>query len=132
MMDPPVAQRHPDQDRVDLHAEARTDAALATRFELFARVECAASGSGMSVGSATYATLSQHIAARPALLALARQCRVGQPIPNLLFAAVKRLLAEAPDEPLADHYARAAAGELSTPELVDAFERFCPTVYHSR
>ena len=79
----------------------------------------------MSVGSATYAALSQCVAATPALLALARQCRVGQPIPNLLFAAVKRLLAEAPDEPLADHYTRVAAGKQPTPELADAFERFC-------
>ena len=94
---PRKADSDRDRDRVDLQAETRTDAALAARFELFARVECAASGSGMSVGSVTYAALSQRVAARPALLALARQCRVRQPIPNLLFAAVKRLLAQAPD-----------------------------------
>ena len=58
----------------------------------------------MSVDSPTYAALSRHIAKTEALLSLARECRPGQPIPNLLFAAAKRLVADAPDTPLAGFY----------------------------
>ena len=79
----------------------------------------------MSVDSPTYATLSHHVAKSPALLALARECRVGQPIPNLLFAAVKRLVADEPDSPLADLYERAARGGAPAAALPHAFERFC-------
>ena len=79
----------------------------------------------MSVDSPMYAMLSHHVAESPTLLALARECRVAQPIPNLLFAAVKRLVADAPDSPLADLYECAARGEPPTAALPHAFERFC-------
>ena len=97
----------PGGDHVDLNRRRRTDSALAARFRAFADLECAPAGSGMSVDSPTYALLARHVATRGPLLALARECRPGQPIPNLLFAAVKRLVADEPDTPLAQFYGRA-------------------------
>lgn len=115
----------PGPDDVDQSRQRRTDAALARRFEAFADLECAASGSGMSVDSPTYALLSRHIAQQADLLALARECRAGQPIPNLLLAAAKRLVQDRPDALLAAHYARAAEGAPPASTLPDAFSRFC-------
>lgn len=114
----------PGGDHVDLNQRLRTDSALAARFRAFADLECAPAGSGMSVNSPTYAFLSRHVATRGGLLALARECRVGQPIPNLLFAAVKRLVADEPDTPLARFYDRAPT-QAPSPALPHAFEEFC-------
>ena len=114
----------PGGDHVDLNQSRRTDLALAARFDAFADLECAPAGSGMSVNSPTYALLARHVARRGPLLALARECRPGQPIPNLLFAAVKRLVADEPDTPLARFYGRAPE-QRPTPELPQAFEEFC-------
>ena len=117
--------RMPGPDGVDRNRQQRTDAALARRFEEFAEVECAASGSGMSVDSPTYAVLSRYIAERVDLLAMARECHAGQPIPNLLFAAVKRVVDDAPRSALALHYGRAARGVHPASALPDAFADFC-------
>ena len=117
--------RMPGSDDVDQNRQQRTDAALARRFEEFAEVECAASGSGMSVDSPTYAVLSRYIAERVDLLAMARECHAGQPIPNLLFAAVKRVVHDAPRSALALHYGRAARGVHPASTLPDAFADFC-------
>ena len=114
----------PGGDHVDLNRRRRTDSALAARFRAFADLECAPAGSGMSVDSPTYALLARHVATRGPLLALARECRPGQPIPNLLFAAVKRLVADEPDTPLALFYGRAPRHGPSQ-ELAQAFEKFC-------
>ena len=116
---------NPGRDHVDLNRDGRSDSALAVRFEAFADLECAAAGSGMSVHSPTCALLARHVARRASLLALARECRLGQPIPNLLFAAVKRLVGDAPDEPLWGLYRRVAEGEEPPAELPQAFEDFC-------
>ena len=116
---------NPGRDHVDLNRERRTDSALAQRFEAFADLECAPAGSGMSVHSPTYALLARHVARRRSLLALARECRLGQPIPNLLFAAGKRLAGDAPDEPLSGLYRRIAEGEEPRADLGLAFEDFC-------
>lgn len=115
----------PGPDDVDQNRLKRTDAALARRFEEFATLECAASGSGMSVDSPTYAVLSRYIAKHADLLALARECRAGQPIPNLLFAAVKRVVQDAPRSDLAAHYERAAQGSRPASALPGAFAEFC-------
>ena len=109
---------------VDLDRDARTDLALAKRFNAFVELECVPND-GMGAVSPTYALLSRHIATREPLLALARECRVGQPIPNLLFAAVKRLVADAPDSSLARLYDGAAESGLPSPELSQAFDQFC-------
>ncbi|MCY4011600.1 MAG: DUF2332 domain-containing protein [Gammaproteobacteria bacterium] len=115
----------PGPDDVDQNQLKRSDAALARRFEEFAEFECAASGSGMSVDSPTYAVLSRHIATHADLLALARECRVGQPIPNLMFAAVKRVVQDAPASTLAAHFERAAEGSRPAPGLPGAFAQLC-------
>ena len=115
----------PGPDDVDQNRQRRTDTALARRFEAFAEVECAASGSGMSVDSPTYAVLSRYVAKRVDLLALARECRTGQPIPNLLLAAVKRIVQEAPQSALAVHYEHAARGVRPASSLPSAFASFC-------
>ncbi|MDE0419515.1 MAG: DUF2332 domain-containing protein [Gammaproteobacteria bacterium] len=116
---------NPGRDHVDLNRGRRTDSALAERFEAFADLECAPAGSGMSVDSPTYALLARHVARRTSLLALARECRLGQPIPNLLFAAVKRLLGDAPGESLSGFYSRIAQGEEPAAALPRTFEDFC-------
>ncbi|MDE0008831.1 MAG: DUF2332 family protein, partial [Gammaproteobacteria bacterium] len=115
----------PGPDDVDQNRLKRTDAALAHRFEAFAELECAPSGSGMSVDSPTYAVLSRHIAKHADLLALARECHAGQPIPNLLFAAVKRGAQDVPGSALAAHYDRAAQGSRPASALPGAFAEFC-------
>ena len=111
-------------DHVDLNHGRRTDSALAARFRAFADLECAPAGSGLSVDSPTYALLARHVATRAPLLALARECRPGQPIPNLLFAAVRRLVADEPDTPLGQFYGRAPRHRPSQ-ELPQAFEKLC-------
>ena len=116
---------NPGRDHVDLNRSRRTDSALAERFEAFADLECAPAVSGMSVHSPTYAVLARHVARCTSLLALARECRLGQPIPNLLFAAAKRLAGDAPDEPLSALYRRIAQGEKPPADLPQALEDFC-------
>lgn len=101
----------------------RSDRALAARFRRFAIEECAES-SDDGAGSPTYEALSETVAGIPALLDLARRCRVGQPIPNLLFAAVKRSAADFPASELAGHYRRTAEGQRPTPGLERAFTEF--------
>ena len=115
----------PGPDDVDQNRQQRTDAALARRFEEFADIECAASGSGMSVDSPTYAVLSRYVAKRDDLLALARECRLGQPVPNLLFAAVKRIVQDASRSALAVHYEHAARRVRPASSLPSAFASFC-------
>ena len=101
----------------------RSDRALAERFRRFAADECS-EASDEGAGSRTYEILSETVANDPALLGMARWCRVGQPIPNLLFAAVKRTLACFPGSELAGHYRSAQAGGRPTPNLARAFTAF--------
>ena len=69
--------------------------------------------------------LSRHVARSGALLALARECRAGQPIPNLFFAAIKRLLEDEPREALAGIYRQVARGGKPPPTLPREFGRYC-------
>ncbi len=108
-----------------LPPEQRSNAALAARFGRFAIEECSEDADD-GAGSRTYEVLSEVVANDPALLDLARRCRVGQPIPNLLFAAVKRAAASFPSSALAGHYLRIAAGQRPTPGLAQAFAEFAP------
>ena len=119
------ADAHQGRERVDSRAPGeRTPAALAARFELFADVECSGE-SGLNVFSPTYALLSRAVSRDADILALAAQCRRGQPVPNLFFAAVKRVAALNADSDLARHYAGIADGEPPAPSLPAAFARFC-------
>ncbi len=122
---PDQIDRHQGRERVErLCPEERTIEALAARFRIFAREECSGL-SGLAVMSPTYEALSYAIADNPSLLALARECMVGQPIPNLFFSAVKRLLDDSNSDSLAGHYARIALGEPPSDGLTDSFARFC-------
>ena len=112
-----------DEEIEHLAPAERSDRALAERFRRFAVEECSAA-SDEGAGSRTYEALSETVASNQALLALARVCRVGQPIPNLFFAAVKRTVASFPGSELAEHYRRAEAGNRPTPRLGRAFTEF--------
>lgn len=91
-----------------LPPERRSSAALAARFRRFAIEECSAA-SDEGAGSRIYEILSETVAREPELLSMARKCRVGQPIPNFLFAAVKRVAAAYPNSELAGLYRHAGA-----------------------
>ena len=109
-MTPDRIDGHQGRGRVErLPPSERTIETLAERFRVFAREECSGE-SGLNVMSPTYEALSLAIADNPGLLALARECMVGQPIPNLFFAAVKRLLDDCEGDSLARHYAGIAEG----------------------
>ena len=119
-----MAGENPQGNHADLNREVRTDLALAERFKVFADVGCGPN-EGMGVVSATYALLARHVATREPLLALARECRVGQPIPNLLLAAVKRLAADEPASVLARLYGQPEELGKRVRELPQAFDQFC-------
>ena len=124
-MTPDQVDGHQGRGRVErLCPVERTDEALAERFRVFAREECSGE-SGLNVISPTYELLSLAVADNPGLLAMARECMVGQPIPNLFFAAVKRLLDYQEGDGLARHYALIAMGEPPGDGLPDSFARFC-------
>ena len=108
-----------------MNLELRSDRALAERFRSFARVECGDTMSGQSVDSPIYAVLSQHIADSSALLILARECLVTQPIPNLFLAAVKFLALNQPANQLGDAYRDIEAGLDAPMDFVDRFDLFC-------
>lgn len=101
----------------------RTLDGLSDQFRLFAAI--VSSGSAIDVVSPTYATLARAAVDDKNILALARQCRVGQPVVHLLLAAVKRLVAEEPNGELAGHYESAAHGDAPSPDLPAAFADFC-------
>jgi hypothetical protein len=74
-----------------------------------------------------YAALAQAVAQDTELLALAGVARAGQPVPNLLFAAVHLLLAGEPTkgDPLARYYPSFAEPAAPPTEAFPAFRRFC-------
>ena len=124
-MTPDQVDGHQGRGRLEqLTPEERTDEALAERFRVFAREECSGE-SGLNVVSPTYELLSLVIADNPRLLAIARECMVGQPIPNLFFAAVKRMLYDREGDGLTRHYALIATGKPPSDRLSDSFARFC-------
>ena len=117
--------RHQGRERVDLAPpERRSLSAMADRFETFAREECS-HGSPMGVTSPAYALLSRAVASDPDLLDIALECKVGPPIPNLFFAAVKRAVADRPDSELGLLYRLIAGGEPPTADLGKVFAGFC-------
>ncbi len=119
------ADLHQGRDRVDLRPpREREIEALASRFRLFADVECSGE-SGLNVFSPTYALLSRKIAASPDMLDLARECRTGQPVPNLFFAAVKMIGSTQPEAELSRLYSRISEGEAPSDALPAALARFC-------
>lgn len=94
--------------------------ALADRFRTFATREA-------EDQSPLYAALSRKIADTPDLLALADLARPGQPRPNMLFAAVHKLLLEGRDDPLAGFYASLTETPQPANEAFPLFLSFCQT-----
>ena len=101
----------------------RSERALAERFRRFAAEECS-EASDDGAGSLTYEVLSETVASEQGLLEMARMCRVGQPIPNLFFAAVKRMAESFPGSELSRHYRSARAGGRPAPDLGGVFTEF--------
>jgi hypothetical protein len=87
--------------------------ALALRFERFARQECHV--------SPLYERLSLGVAGDPEVLAIAARAKPGQPVPNLLLAAVHFLLLSGVQHPLADFYPSLSP---VTPVAADPYPRF--------
>ena len=93
---------------------------MSAAFVRFAEYECR----GVSP---LYETLALGIAQDPELLALAGAARVGQQVPNLLFAAVHLLLSGEPakGDPLARYYPDLAEPTARATDAFPAFRRFC-------
>lgn len=98
-----------DQSRLD---------ALAHRFAGFGATECVPS-------SPLYAHLSAEIATDRELLTLAAHARQGQPVPNLLFAAVQFLLVKEPTQPLTAFYPTLSNAPPPGTDPYPLFRAFC-------
>jgi hypothetical protein len=101
-------------------------ASLSAAFTRFAEHECR----GVS---ALYEALAEAIADDPELRALAGVARAGQPVPNLLFAAVHLLLAREPakGDPLARYYPSLAEPAAPPTDAFPAFRQFCLAYAHA-
>jgi hypothetical protein len=91
---------------------------LAERFERFGTVECRHS-------SPLYARLALGVAADAEMLELAAQAPAGQPVPNVLFAAVHYLLLRGEQDPLAAYYPSMGGGAAPEEDVYLAFRAFC-------
>src|SRR5215216_6391579 len=90
---------------------------LKERFLAFAETECKGN-------SALYYKLSIRIANDPELLNIAVSTKEGQPVPNILFAAVHYLLLKNQDEQLAKYYPSIQRNSF-TEIPFDLFKAFC-------
>lgn len=90
---------------------------LAERFRTFAAHECASS-------SPLYEALCLRIAADDDVLAIAARAARGQPVPNLLLAAVQLLLAREPGHALASFYPSIADDPAPPVDAYPAFRSF--------
>jgi hypothetical protein len=108
-----VAESEGEARRSSIRGRSPQD--LAQSFHLFGRVEAP------HAESPIYAELSYGVSQDAELLALAAETRVGQPPPNMLFAAVHFLLLAGTDHPLAAHYPAISGAERP---LEPAFPRF--------
>ncbi|MEQ8858075.1 MAG: DUF2332 domain-containing protein [Pseudomonadales bacterium] len=94
---------------------------LARRFHVFGRVEAP------HLDSPMYAELSYGVSQDRELVELAAHTRLGQPPPNMLFAAVQYLLLSGVEHELRRHYP-AVSGEPRPPlPAFPAFREFCLT-----
>lgn len=92
---------------------------LQTMFRRFGEFEAVENRSPL------YATLSETVASDSDLLELASHAHMGQPPPNLLFAAVQYLLAGDSADPLAAAYPALAAGRQPPADPGPLFGAFC-------
>ncbi len=74
--------------------------------------------------SPLYCSLGAAVAADEELLLIAGQAPAGQPVPNLLFAAVHYLLVADPTHPLAEYYATCTAKPKDPTQAFPAFNDF--------
>ncbi|MCA9005685.1 MAG: DUF2332 domain-containing protein [Planctomycetaceae bacterium] len=74
--------------------------------------------------SPLYCSLTEAIAADEELLLIAGQASAGQPVPNLLFAAVHYLLVADPNHPLAEYYATCTPKPKDPTQAFPAFKDF--------
>jgi hypothetical protein len=95
----------------------RTPKALAESFRTFAM--------HTEAPSPLYHLLCLRIAEDPALLELATHTRMGQPPPNMFFAAAHYLLISEPVHELARFYPNLGGTEPPVAETFDTFRRFC-------
>lgn len=93
------------------------NAELSEQFHAFAGPECRET-------SPLYCSLTEAIASDAEILNIASQARAGQPVPNLLFAAVHYLLVEHPVQPLADYYATCTAEPEDPTKAFPLFKAF--------
>ncbi len=100
------------------HANAARLEALSRRFKVFGEVECRGS-------SPLYERLSLALAEDEDMLSLAANCPEGQPVPNLLFAAVHFLLLQGAVTPLSRFYADLSDAPASPTAAYPAFRGFC-------
>ena len=90
---------------------------LSEAFLSFAGPECRET-------SPLYCNLTEAIAADKEILLIASQASTGQPVPNLLFAAVHFLLVANPSHPLAEYYATCTAKPKDPTQAFPAFKDF--------
>jgi hypothetical protein len=100
-----------------LNPPDRTPAALATAFRVFAE--------DARDTAPLYHLLSPLIADDAALLGLAAETRLGQPPPNMLFAAAHYLLLAEPSQPLAAAYPSLGGADRPSPRFFALFRDFC-------
>lgn len=91
---------------------------LSARFRLFADKECRGS-------SRLYTHLAETIAGDSALLELAAQSRLGQPVPNLFLGAIHYLLLSGIRHPLSDYYPSIVPEPKDLKSIFHCFKDFC-------
>lgn len=91
---------------------------VSERFRAFAERECKGS-------SRLYGHLAEYIASDAALLQLAAQSRIGQPVPNLLLGAVHYLLLRGVVHPLAEYYPSMKNEPREPSAAFQSFKEFC-------
>src|SRR5699024_3131491 len=90
---------------------------LSKRFEAFAQES--------ESTSPLYAFLSLTISKDADILALSSHAQQGQPVPNLLFAAVHYLLLQGRDDPLSEYYPSIVSNPKHATYSFESFKNFC-------
>jgi len=122
----PVQAIQPEKRRRVAHIDVFGDYALRLLARVQPLVAATTSFEGFTrFGSRLYARLSERIVDDPELLELASRAPVGQPPPNLLFAAVHYLLLQGLGSPLARFYPSLNGGQDIAEDPYPAFRAFC-------
>ena len=108
-----------DDPNIRLSGYVRDPADLSRSFHAFARLEAP------QINSAMYTELSYGVSLDAELIELAAQTRVGQPPPNMLFAAVQYLLLSGVEHELVEHYPAISGKPRPLSPAFPAFRDFC-------